>query len=569
MVRMSLMVCVVASVASAGTLSFSDQSAAAGLLVVQDLSGSPYPFGGAMFAGGCVGDFDRDGAVDVFVPSDGTTPDLLYLNDGAGKFTDHGAAWGLTERHYGVGAAVGDFDADGFLDIFVTSHGDLFGGFNPGQHRLYRNTGTGFVEVAADAGVATTSQFIGDGLGASFGDYDLDGDLDLAVAGWINNNNGNRLFRNNGDGTFTDVTGIVIDVPSLMQGFSPRFTDMDGDRFPELLWVSDFGTSQYYVNLGDGTFENRTVQAGVGLDQNGMGTTIGDFNADGRLDWYVTSIHEDDGEKFGNTLYLNQGDHLYVEAAQASGVDDGGWGWGTVAVDLDHDTDVDIVETNGWFSGGEWVGETSKVFLNDGAGAFTEEAVARGLVHTGYGRGIANFDADSDGDQDILIFANGEEPSLFRNDLSGPDVHWLRILFDTSSDASLAPDGFGVCVFVDAGGVVQQRQVDGGCNYLSVSGLSAHFGLGESEDVDEVRIVWPSGRLTTLRGVAADQVLVVEPIFIEGDTDGDGSVDFMDLNRVLDNWSGSVPVWREGDTNGDGLVDFADLEHVLSGWGGN
>ena len=560
--------CLVAAACHGGITAFSDQTATRGISVTQDHSVSPYPFQGDLFAGGSVGDFNGDGWMDIFVVTGGAEPDRLYLNDGNGFFTDHAAAWGLTDRHYGSGASVGDYDNDGDLDIYVTSIGVPGVGLDTGRHRLYRNDGGTFTNVAAAAGVSASSVLIGDGLGSAFGDYDLDGDLDLAVAGWLPNISGNKLFRNNGDGTFTDATASLEFDLNAVRGFSPRFTDMDGDRYPELLFVSDFGTSKYFINDGDGTFTEFTQQAGVGIDQFGMGTTIGDFNEDGLPDWYVTSIHSvtTDPDRFGNTLYLNQGNHSYIEVAAAWNVDDGGWGWGTVAVDINHDTHIDLVETNGWPSE-EWIGERSRLWINNDDGTFTDVAATAGLSHTTQGRGMANLDIENDGDQDIIIFTNNGSPQLFRNDLTGSDTHWLRVFLNTSAEADLAPDGFGSTVRILADGNPQFRIIDGGCNYLAVSELSAHFGLAEADVVAELIVEWNNGRRTLRRNVAADQTLTITSCFIDGDVDGDERVDFVDLNVILDNWGTAVPVYRNGDANGDGAVNFTDLDALLSGWG--
>ncbi|MEQ8850694.1 MAG: FG-GAP-like repeat-containing protein [Phycisphaerales bacterium] len=557
------------AVVRGGTPGFTDWSQAAGIGTVQDLSQSPYPVGGHMFAGGAVGDFNGDGWQDLFVLSGGAGPDALYINDGDGTFTNRAAAWGLTAIHYGCGAAVGDYDSDGDVDIFVTSHGEVGEPLSTGGHMLYRNDGGQFTDVAAAAGVATTAPLIGDGLGAAFGDYDLDGDLDLAVAGWLINNRGNRLFRNNGDGTFTDATHALGYDMRFVHGFSPRFVDMNGDRYPELLWVADFRTSKYFINNGDGTFTEATEASGTGLDANGMGTTIGDFDLDGRLDWYVTSIFQDnEDDRVGNMLYMNVGDHVYEERGADARVNDGGWGWGTVAVDVDHDGDEDLVETNGWYSS-EWTNEACRLFINQGNARFVDEAATYGLDDDGFGRGLVNMDFDNDGDQDIVVFNNGEAPVLFRNDLAPADRGWLRVFLETTGHSGLAPQGIGALVTARTGGVERIRYVEAGCNYLSVSETAAHFGLGAALVIDELEVAWPNGRRNVWRNLPANRTLTLSPCLLDGDADGDGQVDFNDLNRLLDAWGASVTPWRGGDVNGDGQVDASDLNRVLAGWGGD
>ncbi|MEQ8850906.1 MAG: FG-GAP-like repeat-containing protein [Phycisphaerales bacterium] len=559
-----------AIVAQAGAQSaspaFSDQTATAGIGVIQIPGG--YSAASRMLAGGAVGDFNRDGWQDLYVIVGGTDPDRLYINNGDGTFTDEAAAWGITGTRRSSGVAVGDYDNDGWLDIYVTCHGTT--GWGPNENVLWRNNGDNtFTNTAAAAGVKTTSPITGDGFGAAFGDYDLDGDLDLAVTAWFTNSQGNRLFRNNGDGTFTDVTtsAILYDMTPV-RGFSPRFVDMDGDRYPELLWVGDFFTSKYLRNDANGKFTEMTAAAGVGLDSNGMGNTVGDYDNDGDLDWYVSSILEDGSTfRFGNMLYMNQGGHSYVESGQSAGVDDGGWGWGVTSVDMNHDGLLDIVEVNGWQTGTEWLTELARLYMNNGDGTFTDEALASGFTHNGQGRGLVNMDYDNDGDQDLVVFCPQESVGLYRNDVSGPDANWIRIFFDTSAHADIAPDGFQTGVTITTGGQSQYRYMDGGCTYLATAELSVHAGLGAAATIDEILVEWPNGRINRLRNVAANQTITIEPCLLDGDADGDGAVNFDDLNLILANWGNAVEAWRNGDANGDGAVDFDDINLSLGAWG--
>ena len=366
-------------------------------------------------------------------------------------------------------------------------------------------------------------------MGAAFGDYDLDGDLDLAVSAWGTRwrdelliYNPNPLFRNDGDGTFTDVTRQAGVFSMRTLGFAPLFADMDGDRYPELLIAADLGTSKYYRNDRDGTFSEITATSGTGLDANGMGSAVGDFDGDGRLDWYVTSVYGELRETVagtGNMLYRNRGGHRFTELAAAAGVQDGGWGWGAVAVDLDHDGRLDIVTTNGWeIANGagfpEWEYERTYLFHNNGGLTFTEVAAAWGLHHTGQGRGLVHFDYDNDGDQDLAIFTKDQRILLYRNDLAAPERHWLRVLLDTSGRPDLAPDGIGTRVIVRTAAPAageQVRYLYSGGSYLTSSELSAHFGLGPAARVAELRVEWPDGSLTLLHDLPADHTITVTP----------------------------------------------------------
>ncbi|MCA9309855.1 MAG: VCBS repeat-containing protein, partial [Phycisphaerales bacterium] len=338
----SLMLLACAAAAHAASPAFTDITAASGINVLQ--IGAGYPQEGQMMGGMAAADFNRDGWIDLYVVCGGDQRDVLYLNDGTGHFIDASDAWGIGTPAYSSGVAVGDVDADGWIDVYVSTHGTQADGVVIDRHRLYRNVnGVGFVEQAMASGVARTSPLTADGFSAAFGDYDLDGDLDLAVAGWRGQSRGNRLFRNDGTGHFTDVTeSAILHNLTPVRGFTPRFSDMDGDRFPELLWVADFETSRYLRNNRDGTFTEMTAAANVGHDQNGMGTAVGDFDNDGDPDWYVSSIYLPAAFKEGNKLYINQGNHLYDEVAMERGVDQGGWGWGVEAIDVDHDGDLDL-----------------------------------------------------------------------------------------------------------------------------------------------------------------------------------------------------------------------------------
>ena len=342
-------------------INFSDQTFGA------NIDHLPFIAGGMIYAGGAVADFNQDGWPDIFLLG-GEEGDALYINDQDGTFTEEATAWGVDLIHRGHGAAAGDYNGDGWTDLYITSGGDVSGSDLPGQHLLYKNNGDGtFTDVAAVAGVHQTSATDGDATSAAFGDYDLDGDLDLFVCttGATGTTDGNRLFRNNNDGMFSDVTasaGITIG----MNGFSPRFVDMNGDRYPELLVAADYGTSRYYLNNGNGTFADLTVPSGTSLESNGMGQTVADFNRDGMQDWYVTSIYRDlvSLNQDGNYLYVNQGNNTFT-APVAHGARDGGWGWGTAALDFDHDGFIDLAETNGW-QDAEYYGEISYLYHNQG-----------------------------------------------------------------------------------------------------------------------------------------------------------------------------------------------------------
>ena len=493
-----------AAVPTHAQINFSDQSFGA------DIDHFPFIAGGMIYAGGAVADFSHDGWPDIFLLG-GESGDALYINDQDGTFTDEAAAWGVDLIHRGHGAAAGDYDGDGWTDLFVTSGGDTAGADLPGQHMLYHNNGDGtFTDVAVAAGVQQTSATDGNATSAAFGDYDLDGDLDLFVCttGSSGTTDGNRLFRNNNDGTFTDVT-VAAGITIGMNGFSPRFVDMNGDRYPELLVAADYRTSRYYVNNGNGTFSNATAPSGTSLESNGMGQAVADFNRDGLQDWYVTSVYRDEPlyNQDGNYLYVNQGNHTFT-APVAHGARDGGWGWGVAALDFDHDGFIDLAETNGW-QDAEYYGEISYLYRNLGDLTFAPVQGTTAFDHNWDGRALMTLDYDQDGDMDILITANNGLAALYRNDLAGPNTHWLEVHLDTSGNPALAPEGFGSVVRATTGTVTQHVYISPGATYLGQSETIAHFGLGAATTVDQLEIEWTDGSSTILGSVAADRILTV------------------------------------------------------------
>jgi len=518
------------------------------------LSGPDMEF---MAGGGAAGDFDNDGDQDIFVLGGSASVDRLYINDGNGYFTETGAAAGIDRTHQGTGVAVGDYDSDGDLDVFISSLGPT-NNRQPGWNILWSNDGDGtFTDVTSTAGVAYASPSIGETFSAAFGDYDLDGDLDLAVAGWLG---GSQLFMNNGDGTFANATTTALDAEmTMMRAFSPKFVDMDGDLYPEILWVGDFYTSKYFVNNTDGTFTEQTATAGTGLDSNGMGNTFGDYNHDGEFDWYVSSrISHDASNGSGNMLYNASGvDHVYNESSIATGCNFGYWGWGVVSIDLNHDGSLDIFETNGF--DGSFSNDPSLLFLNDGTGNFNDVSIASGVIDAGQGRGVINADFDLDGDQDIVILNNRQQMVYYRNDLSGSDINSITLDFNTSAVDNLAPNGFGTRVWIDSDSHNQLRYLDGGTNYLSQSELSIHAGLGSDTSAD-ITVQWANGDVETFPNVDPGRY-TIRALSCPADLTLDGTANFFDISEFLGMFNNEHP---QADLNHDGTHNFFDISAFLS-----
>lgn len=523
-----------------------------------------------MFGGMAAGDFDRDGLDDLFILGGGGRADQLLIarmTDEGVRYTDRAADFGIDRLHVGTGVSVADYDNDGDLDLYITSFGT--NGAQTGRHILYQNSGPdgsgnlSFVDVAQQAGVQRSSVSRTDGFSSSWGDIDLDGDLDLFVAGWIGDSDGNRLFRNNGDGTFTDITDDAVAFDMIgTRGFTPRIIDVTGDGFPEILIAADYGTSILLLNDGTGRFTDFTRASGTSHETNGMGATNADFDNDGRIDWYVTSIYNTATTQDGNKLYLNRGGGVFDEISAGAGVDDGGWGWGTAAGDIDLDGDTDIIETNGWL-GGQWLVERAYVFLNTGDGtAFEERGVDCGVTYNAQGRGVLLWDMDRDGDLDAAFAGTSGGTEIYENDRAQRDSPaWVAFRLGTTGSPSIAPDGVGAVVSVTTALGTQHRWIQANSDYLSQSPIAAHFGLGEAAGIDTVTVRWPNGTVRTIDAPAMNTVHVIASC--DADASGDGLVTTDDIAAYLD---GFFKHERRADLRPDGRVNFFDLAHFVTAY---
>lgn len=456
------------------------------------------------FNGVAVADYDMDGDLDIYMvaywqydPDRPRTWNRLYQNDGTGKFTDVTEEAGVLSKVNGFarggmgnkfGASWADYDNDGDPDLFLT---------NVGPEILFRNEGDGtFTEVTDDAGLSHTDDSVTSS--SVWWDFDLDGDLDLYVSVWAGANMANRFYENLGDGTFDDITA-----GSGLKDEGHTWTsipiDANNDGLPDLYVVNDFGPNKFYVNNGDKTFTEATAAYGLEDDGHGMGVTIGDYNNDGFFDIYLTNIEE----YYLNPLFVNTGNGRFENQAVERGVGRAGWAWGTEFFDCDHDGDLDLYIANGYlidqgsnhFFTNQLVGTNQLAYENHSelSGA-NGEAEARGLVV---------FDYDNDGDLDLLIANWKEAPYLYTNE--SPSLNWLKIdLEGTLSNRN----AFGATLQLRANGQTYYRHHDG-VDFLGQSVQSVHFGVAYADMVDELIIRWPNGTEETLYNIPTNQTIKV------------------------------------------------------------
>jgi len=485
-------------------------------------------------------DYDNDGWMDIFILS-GTrleevppgTTNRLYKNNRDGTFTDVTEKSGLGATGWASAVCVGDYNNDGFEDLFCTYFG---------QNRLYRNNGDGtFTDVTKASGLWTDQTRWG--AGCSFLDYNRDGHLDLFVSNYVRfsfehapvageNVNCNwkgipvecgprglptgrhSLYRNNGDGTFTDVsqqTGVATATESY--GMTVVAADFDEDGWPDIYVACDSTPSLLFMNNHDGTFREEGVMRGLalsddGAEQAGMGLGVGDYDLDGHLDLFKTHFADD-----ANGLYHNDGKGNFDDVTRVSriGVETRYISWGAGIVDLDNDGYPDLFMVSGSVYPEverklpQYANKNPRsVFRNLGNGTFEElvEQAGPGVAEAHCSRGCAFGDFDNDGDVDILIINLNEPPSLLRNDLKG-NQNWLKVKLEGVKSNRSA---IGARVLVRYGGKVQAQAVVSQSSFYSSNDPRLHFGLGASTTA-HVEVYWPNGLVEQFPGIKANQWL--------------------------------------------------------------
>lgn len=449
--------------------------------LVTDQSGLSLPI---RANGVAVADYDLDGDLDVYFvaisqydEADLTTWNRLYSNNGDGTFSDvtleagvlstlNGHPWSAMGNKFG--AAWGDFNNDGYPDLFLT---------NVGPDELYRNNGDGtFTDMTVAAGVAgdDTSH----NSSALWWDYDLDGDLDLYVSAWIGPN---RMFENRGDETFIDVTAASA-LGDDGRTWTSLPIDANNDGLLDLYVVNDFGANKFYLSLGNKTFREATAQFGLEDEGHGMGVALGDYDNNGFFDIYLTNI-QGLSPPTPNPLFSNTGQGTFVNMSSAAGVEEAGWAWGTEFFDCDHDGDEDLYVVNGFMIE---PGENS-FFVNGGSGNYLNRSTESGADGSAEARGLVVFDYDGDGDLDMLVANFREAPSLYRNVTA--KQNWLQVELE---GAVSNRNAFGAIVRVTANGKTYHRS-NNGVDFLGQSILPLHFGLGNAQVAEEVVVTWPTG----------------------------------------------------------------------------
>jgi enediyne biosynthesis protein E4 len=527
---------------------FQDMTKAAGIQFHHERAASEQKlYTETMGAGVAWIDYNQDGFLDAFFVNSGFTPffhpakapqPALYRNNGDGTFTDVTEQAGIrTDGTFYFGVAVGDFDNDGFPDIYMTGY----------RHSiLYHNNGNGtFTDVTAKAGVGDDGAWA---TAAGWFDYDRDGKLDLLVTNYVQFDEDHpvscgenkpgyraychpdsfpgtspRLYHNNGDGTFTDRTKEAGLLNKDGKSLAVVLVDLNNDGWPDIFIANDTQRNFLYLNNRDGTFRDVSYTSGAGFSEDGkpeagMSADAADVRNNGLYDLYVSHLDFE-----WNRFYRNNGDGTFTDATISAGFGQTNYrnsSFGARFFDFDNDGWRDLVVTNGHildnialYHPGVTYAEERKLYRNQGNGKFADVTSSQDAAFRAprVGRGLAVGDYDNDGWLDLLVSNNGEDAQLFRNaggsEPAAQKNHWLGVrLIGTKSNR----DAIGAAIKVTTGDLVSYDQAKGGMSYCSAQDPRIHFGLGAHAKVDALEITWPSGTHEVIKNVPADQYVTIE-----------------------------------------------------------
>jgi enediyne biosynthesis protein E4 len=504
----------------------------------------------SMSGGVALFDYDNDGYLDIYFVNSLTvdlakshqkTRSALYHNNGDGTFTDVTDKAGVGDIGFGMGVAVGDYNNDGFDDLYVTCLG---------PNHLFKNNGNGtFTDVTTKAGVGDPRW----STGAAFVDYDNDGKLDLFVSNYVDFDlnhlpefgqgrtcqfkgvpvqcgprglpgAGDSLYHNNGDGTFTDVSRKAgVSDGNGYYGMGVICSDFDEDGFVDIFVANDSTPNFFYHNNGDGTFKEIGFVSGTAVNESGseqgsMGVTLGDYDHDGKLDLFITNFDDE-----YNTLYHNDGHNSFTDVSYAAKVAEVSLpyvGWGTKFFDYDNDGWVDLFVANGHvYPQRDHYRQREFLFHNNRNGTFSEVAneVGSTLMEERVGRGAAFGDIDNDGDVDVVINNLDGSPQLLRNDGGNANNSVLIKTIGVKSNR----DGIGARVKIVSGDLTQIDEVRSGGSYLSHNDLRLHFGLEKRTKIDLLEVRWPSGVIDKITNLSANKIFTIK--------EGKGVVEQKDL----------------------------------------
>jgi enediyne biosynthesis protein E4 len=443
-----------------------------------DIAASAGVVGGDGWQGVSFADFDNDGDEDIFIVSHDGPPGALFQNNGDGTFTNITSTAGLSETQ-NEGGVFGDYDNDGLLDLYVSNEG--------APNFLFHNNGD---ETFTDVSEGSGANHSGLAISSPFGDYNNDGLLDIYV---VNLSGPNALLRNNGDGTFSNVTDAA-GVGNTGSGITAVWSDFNLDGRLDI-YVANQDENVLYENNGFGVFTDVTTAAGVGTNLTSEGTASADFDNDGDFDIYVANNGSDD------ILYRNNGDGTFTNISASAGITNSGASLGVAFGDVDNDGWQDIMIVNS--------ANANVLYHNNGDGTFSDISASAGIEDPdGEGQGTAFGDIDNDGDLDIFVTNLNLQNRLYRNE--GNANNWLNVNLNGQASNKF---GIGVRVKVKAGGMWQTREVDGGSGFSSQNSIPLEFGLDQTTVVDSVVVYWSSGLMSVETMVPANgSITITEPL---------------------------------------------------------